>query len=115
MERLASLEHSVQSSQSVSTDPRVVVRAPGAYLHPSELMLERYPYIQEDFFQRSLTESERRRFVFECPKNVLREYDPPKLNKVPISGTGKRMHNQLSQLQYRLSGLTRPLGWFIYK
>jgi hypothetical protein len=25
------------------------------------------------------------------------------------------MHNQLSQLQYRLSGLTRPLGWFIYK
>ncbi|ORE05301.1 hypothetical protein BCV72DRAFT_209553, partial [Rhizopus microsporus var. microsporus] len=62
-----------------------------------------------------LSDTERRRFLFECPKNTIRSYDPPELNKVNLSGPARRFDIQLHDIQYRLSGLTRPIDWFAYQ
>lgn len=78
-------------------------------------MLEEFSYIKEDFFNSSLSESERRRFLFDCLKNSLREYDPPKLNKVNLQSPYKHIDSTYYNLQYRISGLTRPLDWFTYQ
>ncbi|KAG1126747.1 hypothetical protein G6F37_013818 [Rhizopus arrhizus] len=78
-------------------------------------MVQNHPYITEDFFKRPLDENQRRRYLFECPKNTLRQYDPPKLNNVQLSPSAKLVDTQLSYIQYRLSGITRPLDWFMYR
>ncbi|CAO3689094.1 unnamed protein product [Rhizopus microsporus] len=93
----------------------VTIRAPGSDFIPSESMVEQCPYIQKGFFKRPLPETDRRRFLFECPKNSLRNYDPPKLNKVCLSSTAKQHYTQLYNIQYRLSGITRPLDWYTYQ
>ncbi|ORE02581.1 hypothetical protein BCV72DRAFT_183097, partial [Rhizopus microsporus var. microsporus] len=48
-------------------------------------LLEHCPFIEEGFFCRPLPDTERRRFLFECPKNTIRSYDPSELNKVNLS------------------------------
>ncbi|ORE00841.1 hypothetical protein BCV72DRAFT_237363, partial [Rhizopus microsporus var. microsporus] len=103
------------SNPLFQADPNVTIRAPGSDFIPSEPMLEQCPYIQEDFFKSPLPEADRRRFLFECPKNSLRNYDPPKLNKVRLSSTAKQHDTQLYNIQYRLSDITRPLDWYTYQ
>lgn len=115
LQRITSMEQSLQSSPLVNQDPNVVIRAPGSDFTPTENMLEHHPYLQQDFFKRPLDENARRRFLFDCPKNSLRNYDPPKLNKVHLNASSKQMDAQLSNIQYRLSGITRPLDWFTYQ
>ncbi|KAI9468521.1 MAG: hypothetical protein EXX96DRAFT_451051, partial [Benjaminiella poitrasii] len=53
------------------------------------------PYTSEDFFKRPLPDADRRRFLFECPKNASREYDPPKLNHVRLSHQAKQFDSHL--------------------
>ncbi|ORE08283.1 hypothetical protein BCV72DRAFT_194381, partial [Rhizopus microsporus var. microsporus] len=58
-------------------------------------LLECRPFIEEDFFRRPLPDTERRCFLFECPKNTIRAYDPPELNKVDLSGPARCFDTQL--------------------
>ncbi|CEG81014.1 hypothetical protein RMATCC62417_15264 [Rhizopus microsporus] len=106
--RLSSLEAKFASSPFLQEDPNMVVQSPGADFTPS-VPLEHYPLIEEYFFRRPLPDTECRRFLFECPKNTIRSYDPPELNKVNLSGPARRFDIQLHDIQYRLSGLTRPI------
>jgi hypothetical protein len=115
LERIANMEQRLQPSPIFNTDPNVIVRTPGADFTPSDAMLAEFPFITEDFFKRPLAESDRRRFLFDCPKNSLRNYDPPKLNKVQLNHPYKQFDAHLSTLQYRLSGITRPVDWFAYQ
>ncbi|KAI8876094.1 hypothetical protein K501DRAFT_148180, partial [Backusella circina FSU 941] len=58
-------------------------------------LLERCPFIEQDFFRRPLLEADRRPFLFECPKNNSRDYEPPKLNKVQMSSSAKQVGSNL--------------------
>ncbi|ORY90601.1 hypothetical protein BCR43DRAFT_447738 [Syncephalastrum racemosum] len=69
-----------------------------------------------DFFRSKLDDNERRKFLFDCPKNAVRQYEPPTLNRVPSMGdAARKADQQLRDVQYRLSGLTRPLDWYAYQ
>lgn len=114
IQRLANLEQQLQTSPLASHDPNVLMRTPGAGFTASVDMLYEFPYVEEDFFKRPLEETDRRRFLFDCSKNTVHHYDPLKLNKVPLSGLHCQFDAQLSNLQYRLSGITRPSDWFAY-
>lgn len=98
-----------------TNDPNVVVRTPGSDFTPSVDMVQNHPYITEDFFKRLLDENQLRRYLFERPKNTLRQYDPPKLNNVQLSPSAKLVDIQLAHIQYRLSGITRPLDRLTYR
>lgn len=115
LERVEQLESRLSSTTFISDDPNVVIRAPGSEFTPSVAMVQQHPYIAEDFFRRPLDDNQRRRYLFECPKNTLRQYEPPKLNSVQLNQQAKLVDTQIYQIQYRLSGLTRPLDWFTYQ
>ncbi|ORZ07410.1 hypothetical protein BCR42DRAFT_336535 [Absidia repens] len=69
----------------------------------------------EDFFKRTLDDIDRRRFLLNCPKNTLRQYIPPEALKIHTSNEAKATDNQLHEIQYRLSDITRPIDWYIYQ
>lgn len=115
LQRLADLEGRLAASNLLNTDPNVQFRSPGAEFTPPEDMVEAYPHLTADFFRHPLSDADRRKFLFNCPKNSTRNYDPPKLNKVNVSTNHKQFDTQLHQIQYRLSGLTRPVDWFTYQ
>ncbi|KAG2223440.1 hypothetical protein INT45_001746 [Circinella minor] len=115
LQRLQAVEQQLATTVNINNDPNVTVRNPGADFHPTEEMLAQYPFIQEDFFKRPLDDSQRRQFLFDCPKNAVRNYDPLKLNKVTVSASAKHFDSALYNIQYRLSGLTRALDWFLYQ
>ncbi|KAG1144473.1 hypothetical protein G6F37_011200 [Rhizopus arrhizus] len=75
--RITELEQRFQASPLVNSDPNVVLRTPGADFTPSEAMLDEFPYLKEDFFRRPLEDTERRRYLFDCPKNSVRNYSDP--------------------------------------
>ncbi|KAI8145295.1 hypothetical protein BJV82DRAFT_491944, partial [Fennellomyces sp. T-0311] len=62
-----------------------------------------------------LPEMDRRRFLAECPRNVERTYTAPPLNNIPMGTSAKRTDTQFMDLQYRLSGITRPIDYFIHR
>lgn len=73
------------------------------------------PRVSRDFFRSPLPELERRRFLAECPRNLAREYNAPTLNAVQMGSTYKRLDSQLADIQFRLSGITRPLDLFLHE
>ncbi|CAO3601306.1 unnamed protein product [Absidia cylindrospora] len=118
LQRLETLEASIQQSSSphpFDNDPHVTVRAPGADFTPPQEVLDLLPSMTGDFFRSPLDDNDRRRFLFECPKNSLRNYTPPEPMRVATSSVAKATDQQLYDLQYRISGLTRPLDWFLHK
>ncbi|KAG1048494.1 hypothetical protein G6F43_009116 [Rhizopus delemar] len=74
LQSLEHLEWRISSSNLLSKNPNVIVRAPGSDFTPTVDILEQHPYISEDFFRRLLDKNQRRRYLFECPKNTLRQY-----------------------------------------
>ncbi|KAG1443596.1 hypothetical protein G6F46_012661 [Rhizopus delemar] len=76
LERFGQLEARFSSASFLSDDPNVVIRTPGFEFTP--------PLICQC-----------RRYLFECPKNTLRQYDPPKLNAVQLNQQAKLMDTQL--------------------
>jgi hypothetical protein len=115
LQRINDLENRLAATNVLNDDPNVQFRSPGAEFTPTIEMLQQHPYLEEDFFRRPLSDSDRRKYLFECPKNSTRQYDPPKINKVNVSSINKQFDTSLHQIQYRLSGLTRPLDWFTYQ
>jgi hypothetical protein len=116
IERITSLEATIAQQPSPPPhDPNVVLRTPGSDFTPPEEVLEHFPHMTEDFFKRTLDDIDRRRFLLNCPKNTLRQYTPPETLKVHTSNEAKATDNQLHEIQYRLSGITRPIDWYVYQ
>ncbi|PVZ96716.1 hypothetical protein BB558_007361 [Smittium angustum] len=97
-----------------SEDEYITERDPLRDLQTYPEILEALPSIKEDFFKSSLTDIQRRRFLASCPRNKDMDYDPPILNKVGLSYNSRRMDSQLVDIQYRLSGITRPIDFFTH-
>jgi hypothetical protein len=73
------------------------------------------PGMSKDFFRNQLPEMERRRYLAQCPRNLARDYQPPALNQVQVSQSAKRTDTQLADIQFRLSGITRPLDFYLHQ
>jgi hypothetical protein len=131
LNRIESLEAAITNQQASSTpststspppvssptiDPNITIRQPGSDFHPPAHHLKAFPDMEGNFFRSPLEDTERKRFLFDCPKNSLRNYDPPELNRIhnypqQATITDKQLHD----IQYRLSGITRPIDWFTYQ
>lgn len=92
----------------------VVERTPDLEFTPYPDFIEALPGMARDFFRNPLPERERRRYLAQCPRNMEREYSPPVLNQVHVSQSTKRTDAQLADIQFRLSGLTRPVDYFLH-
>ncbi|KAG2215948.1 hypothetical protein INT45_001697 [Circinella minor] len=66
------------------------------------------------FFRTILDDETRRSFLYECPRNTARQYQPPPLNNINTSVNTQRIDRQLRDIQYRLSGITRPIDLFVH-
>ncbi|KAL9536717.1 hypothetical protein MBANPS3_012424 [Mucor bainieri] len=113
IQRLAQLEAAVQQQQqqqsSPATDPYLTTRLAAQDLTPYPEFYNVLPGAQDDFFRSPLSEKERRAFLHACPTNTDRQYQPPTLQTTSVGAFTKRHDEQLTTIQYRLSGLTRPL------
>ncbi|KAL0139941.1 hypothetical protein V8B55DRAFT_1563415 [Mucor lusitanicus] len=117
LERLAAMEAHLanlptsapmDTSRTDLDDPAIVARPTLTDLHPPE------EFMGEDFFRRPLDEVDRRQFLQAYPRNVLRQYDPPVTNSIKIGSLTTRFDGHLSNVQFRLSGVTRPIDSFLY-
>jgi hypothetical protein len=119
LDRLAALEGNPATEpidvDSTDEDPAVVPRSPDLDFHPYDDFRKALPSMDKDFFRNPLSEADRRRYLSQCPRNMERNYQPPVLNQVSISNSAKRMDSQLADIQYRLSGITRPLDFLLHK
>lgn len=66
------------------------------------------------FFWSPLLEIERRRFLSECSRSSESHYNPPPINSNSVYQTTKRFDAQLADIQFRLSGITRLIDWFLH-
>ena len=96
-------------------DPFVLPRSPDLDFTPYEAFREALPSMAKDFFRNPLPETDRKRYLSQCPRNLERNYQPPVLNQISVSNAAKRIDSQLSDIQYRLSGITRPLDFLLHK
>ncbi|KAI7895281.1 uncharacterized protein EV154DRAFT_574114 [Mucor mucedo] len=100
LQRINHLESRLATANIINDDPNVQLRSPGSEFTPDVQMLEQHPYLEEDFLRRPLSDSDRRKYFFECPKNSIQQYDPPKLNKVNVSAAHKQFDSHLHQIQF---------------
>ncbi|KAI8137543.1 hypothetical protein BJV82DRAFT_661218 [Fennellomyces sp. T-0311] len=98
-----------------SDDPNVEARPPDTEFTPYPAFSEALPGWEKDFFRHPLPELAQRRFLADFPRNTARNYNPPVLNNVNVNKSAKRTDHQLSEIQFRLSGITRPLDNFVHK
>ncbi|OMJ13593.1 hypothetical protein AYI69_g8940 [Smittium culicis] len=61
-----------------------------------------------------LTDAARREFIGLFPKNESMVYEPPPLNEFGLSHEAKKDDSKLFDIQYRLSGLTRPIDYYAH-
>jgi len=117
VDRIASLETRLHQSAPMDTSQNAYIteRSPDTEFHPYPEFAQALPSYTKDFFRNPLPEVERRRFLAECPRNVERDYTPPAINSITVSQGTKRFDSQLSDIQFRLSGITRPLDYFLHK
>jgi hypothetical protein len=117
-ERMAQLEERLQQTSMDTSPPQdqfVVEHSPETELSTYPEFHQAMPGFQQDFFRSLLPEVERRRFLADCPRNVDRDYTPPPVNTINLDQSAKRYDTQLSDIQFRLSGITRPLDFFLHK
>ena len=110
LQRIESLE----GRSSPIEDPAISTRPSDTEFHPYPAFVDALPSTQKDFFRSPLPEVERRRFLADCPRNVDREYLAPVLNNVNVHPNAKRQDHQLADIQFRLSGITRPIDQFVH-
>lgn len=75
LQRLANLKGRLAASNLLNTDRNVQFWFPGAEFTPSEDMVETYVHLEADFFRHPLSDSDRRKFLFNGSKNSTRNYD----------------------------------------
>ncbi|CEP07404.1 hypothetical protein [Parasitella parasitica] len=116
IQRLAQLEAAVQQKQQQHqhqqpppVDPHLKARTVAMDLTSYPEFYQVLPGAQDDFFRSPLSEKERRAFLQACPSNTSRQYQAPTLQTTNVGAFTKRHDDQLAAIQYRLSGLTRPI------
>ena len=117
-ERMAQMEERLRQNSmdtSVPEDQFVVERSPETEFSTYPEFHQAMPGFQQDFFRSLFPEVERRSFLGDCPRNVDRNYTPPPVNTINLDQAAKRFDTQLSDVQFRLSGITRPLDFFLHK
>ncbi|OAD72268.1 hypothetical protein PHYBLDRAFT_146471 [Phycomyces blakesleeanus NRRL 1555(-)] len=92
----------------------IVERPIASELTPFPELIKAIPRMERDFFRQPLDEASRRRFLLNCPRNVLRQYQAPVLNYSGVGTHTKRTDAQLADIQFRLSGLTRHIDLFAH-
>ncbi|KAI8144989.1 hypothetical protein BJV82DRAFT_486679, partial [Fennellomyces sp. T-0311] len=53
------------------------------------------PSMGTDFFRTIMDDDTRRAFLYECPRNTARQYQPLPLNDIDVSERAKHMDRQL--------------------
>ncbi|PVU90989.1 hypothetical protein BB561_004615 [Smittium simulii] len=101
-------------AKDIDHDNYVVERPPAKDLILYQELSSAIPSITNDFFRSPITDMERRRFLGTCPRNIGMVYDPPILNEIGLSADFKKGDNRLYDIQYKLSGLTRPIDYFVH-
>ncbi|OMJ28523.1 hypothetical protein AYI69_g2005 [Smittium culicis] len=101
------------SDNETSRDLYIVDRAPPRDLLAYPELLDSIPSSKNDFFRSPLTDAARRKFIGLCPKNESIVYEPPSLNEFGISSEAKKDDSKLFDIKYRLSGLTRPIDYYV--
>jgi hypothetical protein len=71
--------------------------------------------LEKDFFRNPLPEAERRRDLAQCPRNMERDYQQPVLNQLSVCQSAKRTDAQLADIQFRWSGITRPMDHLLHQ
>ena len=105
------IDHDAMESDD---DLHVTEQAPTTVLTPYPAFVEAMPSMANDFFQTILDDDTRRSFLHQCPRNTARQYQPPPLNDIELSERAKQVDRQLRAVQYRLSGITRPIDLFVH-
>ncbi|OMH84369.1 hypothetical protein AX774_g2108, partial [Zancudomyces culisetae] len=108
----------VPASEDAEMVPEVqyVVERPATYdlkLYPE--LRHAITSMDKDFFKSQLSETDRRTFYASCPRNEGMEYTPPSLPDMGQSQSARRQDAVLYDLQYKLSGITRPIDYFIHQ
>ncbi|OMH85393.1 hypothetical protein AX774_g1060 [Zancudomyces culisetae] len=87
---------------------------------PMELKV--YPELEEsitglhnDFFRSILSDTKRKEFLGSCSRNEAMEYNPPILTDMGLNQSAKKVDSTLYDLQYKLSGITRQIDYFIHQ
>ncbi|KAI8575727.1 hypothetical protein K450DRAFT_260183 [Umbelopsis ramanniana AG] len=117
--RIAAMENNRNSAamdwSEHQDDECIQARLPDTEFTPYAKFLEALPSMQKDFFRSPLPDMDRRRFLADCPRNLLRNYQPPPVNSVNMGSLSRKFDTQMADVQYRLSGLTRPLDYFLHR
>ncbi|OAD72585.1 hypothetical protein PHYBLDRAFT_146773 [Phycomyces blakesleeanus NRRL 1555(-)] len=92
----------------------IVKRPIASDLTPFHKLIKAIPGMEHDFFRQPLDEASRHRFLLNCPRNVLRQYQAPVLNYSGVGPHTKHTDAQLADIQFCLSGLTRPIDLFAH-
>ncbi|KAG1034609.1 hypothetical protein G6F43_013380 [Rhizopus delemar] len=109
LRRLQHLETLLQQNSAVPVDPYLTARPAALDLQPYEDFYKILPDADNDFFRSPLSETARRSFLSHCPSNLDRNYRAPVVQRNVNAGTLTRpFDQQLADIQYRLSGITRP-------
>ena len=128
VQRIAALEHRHTTPPTVGAqtagdddaamasddDPFLTEQAPTTMLTPYPAFMEALPSLGNDFFRTIMDDDMRWAFLHECPRNTARQYQPPPLNDLDVDERTKNVDRQLRAIQYRLSGITRPIDLFVH-
>ncbi|OMJ13875.1 hypothetical protein AYI70_g8244, partial [Smittium culicis] len=107
-------EDSIDVDVDGDGDNYIVDKPPPRDLQLYPELTNALPGISQDFFKSPITDSERRKFLECCPRNTGMVYDPPSLNEMGLSSEFKKEDSKLQDIQYRISGLTRPIDYFVH-
>ncbi|OMJ27620.1 hypothetical protein AYI69_g2937, partial [Smittium culicis] len=98
----------------VDSDNYIVEKSPSRDLLMYPELAESLPGISQDFFKSPITDLERRKFLGSCPRNSEMVCDPPPLNEMGLSSEFKKEDSKHHDIQYRISGLMRPIDYFLH-
>ncbi|KAG0756529.1 hypothetical protein G6F62_007967 [Rhizopus arrhizus] len=111
LRRLQNLETLLQQQHSAAPVDRYLTARPTAVdLQPYEKFYHILPDAATDFFRSHLSKADRRKFLNLCSSNLDRRYRAPVLQRSVNAGAlTRKFDQQLADVQYRLTGLTRPI------
>ncbi|KAG2225102.1 hypothetical protein INT45_011784 [Circinella minor] len=96
-------------------DDYLTEQAPTTLLQPYPELMAALPGMEKDFFRNPMDDDTRCSFLHECPRNTGRQYTAPPVNRgLGLSTKTQQFDRHLRLVQYRLSGITRPIDLFVH-